>query len=895
MQGSKDLVLVSGIGFNYKMINDNRNPFPPKTVLRLLSWFCPEHLYEEIEGDLIQKFTKEVKAFGEQKAKRRLVWNTLRFFRPGIILRHRFTGLTNNNMLRSYIKIMMRNLVKRKVYSAINITGLTIGITFALLMGVFVWEELQVNKQLTDVDRLYILEQERTDNQGFGFFAPVPLAKLLAQEYPSQVENYYRFYDRNIKVSKDDKHFLIQSMIGDSTFLRMFGFPVLHGDATAALDQPYSIVITEKIAQQFFDRSNVVGESLLLSSGTTDQHEYIITAVVPDLGRNSVSDLVNINAQIFIPLQNAADYLLPDTDNWQSGEMITYIKLAPGASEAEVENSIRKAIQTHGTDLQKNTIRLKLVGLDDYYLITQNGAAKKMIYVLSGIAAFILLLAVINFVNISIASASVRLKEIGVRKVIGGMKKQIIFQFLSESLVITLFAGVVSLVLYELLRPGFGELINIQLSPSWKLNFVFWQWFAVSLFAIGLLAGIYPAFFLSSYHTIESLKGKLKEAKDGFTFSKVLVTAQFLVAILVFTCSLIITRQVSFFLQKDLGYDKSSVLTVSSVPRIWTQEGINRMSAAKKEFMTSSRVEAVSLSWEIPNGNNSGDGDFYKYGTSEEAAIKIAQLVTDEDYADVYQLKLLEGKFFYSPGEEWKPFTVVINESTSKQLKAGVGDQLKIKGVPQFDFTVVGIINDFNLFSLRDPVRPMILFHTNGGLRYRFFSFKLQPGNLAASVEEIQSMWKKIFPDDPFDYQFMDERVAAMYQSEQRLKKTSAMATGIMLAIVLIGVLGLVALNVTRRNKEIGIRKVLGASVTSILVLFSREYVRMILTAFVIAIPASVYFINQWLDGFAYRIALQWWMFALPGTGLLLVSLLVVMLQSGKAAGMNPVKSLRSE
>ncbi len=864
--------------------------------LRLLRSFCPDHLYEEIKGDLIEKFNKDLKAVGEERAKRRLIWNTIRFIRPGIILRQRFsTSLNQSDMLRNYVKIMMRNLVKRKVYSAINIAGLTIGITFALLMGVFVWEEIQVNRQLVDVDRLYILEQETKSNSGMGFFAPVPLAKQLVNEYPSQVVNYYRFYDRNIKVAKDDKHFLIQAMVGDSTFLNIFGFPVLYGDVNAALDQPYSIVITEKIAKQFFDHSNVVGESLLLSSGTTDQQEYIITAVVPDLGRNSVSDLVNINAQIFIPLQHAADYLLPDTDSWQSGEMITYIKLATGASESEVENAIREIIQKHGTEVQKNTIHLKLVGLDDYYLITQNGAAKKMIYVLSGIAGFILLLAVINFVNISIASASIRLKEIGVRKVIGGRKNQIVFQFLSESLIITLFAGVFSLVMYELLRTVFGELIHVQLSPLWKLNFVFWQWFIVLLFTIGFLAGIYPAFFLSSYHTIDSLKGKLKETKDGFAFSKVLVTVQFLVALLVFTCSIVITRQVSFFLEKDLGYDKSAVLTVSSVPRIWSEEGVNRMSAAKKEFMTLSHVEAVSLSWEIPNGNNTGDADFYKYGTREDEAMKIAQLMTDENYDEVYRLNVQEGKYFSSPGEEWKPQTVVINESAGKLLKVGVGDQLKIKGVPQFDFTVVGIINDFNLFSLRDPLRPIVIFHTNGTQRYRFFSFKVQPGHLATSVDEIQSAWRKVFPDDPFDYQFMDERVASMYQSEQRLKEASVIATGIMLVIVLIGVLGLVALNVTKRNKEIGIRKVLGASITSILFLFSREYVRMILVAFVIAVPASVYLINQWLDSFAYRVSLQWWMFALPGTGLLMVSLLVVILQSGKAASMNPVKSLRTE
>ncbi|MBA4146377.1 MAG: hypothetical protein C0523_11470, partial [Cytophaga sp.] len=660
-------------------------------------------------------------------------------------------------------------------------------------------------------------------------------------------------------------------------------------------DRPYAVVITEKIAKQFFNRADVVGETLSLSSGTDLEKEYVITAVMADPGRNSVTDLININAQVFIPIQNAGDFLLPDTNSWQSGEMITYIKLTNTASAGTVESIINKAILDHGTDFQKQNIKLKLVGLSDYYLITQNGAAKKMIYVLAGIAVFILLLAVINFINISIASATVRLKEIGVRKAIGGVRRQLIIQFLSESLIITFFAGILSVFAYELWRSGFNDWLNVSLTSTWTVSFTFWKAYAMMLVVIGCAAGSYPAFFLSSYHAIDSLKGKLKESKSRFGFSKVLVTVQFLVAIMVFICAVVITRQVSFFMEKDLGYNKSAVLTVSSVPRIWSQEGIDRMNSAKKEFLTSSKVEAVSLSWEIPNGNNNGDSDFYKYGSAEDQSVKVAQLFTDENFMEVYQLHLLEGKFFISKGEEWQPFTVVISQEASRQLRVSVGDKIKLKGVPDVDFTVVGIINDFNLFSLRDTMKPMVLFHTNETQRFRFLSFKLTPGDLSASVDEIQSRWKKIFPDDPFDYQFMDQRIANMYQSEQRLKKAATVATAIMMAIVLIGVLGLVALNVTKRTKEIGIRKVLGASVTHILVLFSREYAAMIVIAFVVALPAAFYFVNQWLSSFAYHVPLQWWMFALPGVGLLFLALFVVIGQAGKAATMNPVESLRTE
>lgn len=866
----------------------------PNLALRFLRWFCPGHLLEEIEGDLVEKYESELKIFGGQKARRRFTWNVVRFFRPGIVLRNRFSlELNQGYMYRNYFKVMLRNMLKRKMNSAITVSGLTVGITFSLMIGVFVWQELQVNKQLQDVDRLYIVERD-VDSGGMGFFAPSPLGKLVAEQYPTKVESYFRFYDRNVKISKDDKHFIMQGIVGDSTFLKIFGLPVAYGDKNTALDQPYSVIVTEQLAQKFFNRTDVVGETLNLTSGTSDKRDFVITAVLKNLQRNSVTDLVGINAQFVIPLQTFRDFRLPDPDDWQSGEIITYLKLTSGTSPSEIEPLMSSLIEDNGTEQQKSNKHLSMLGLENYYLVTQNGKAQNMIFILAGIACFILLLAVINFINISIASASVRLKEIGVRKVIGGIRRQVMFQFLSESLIITFMAGSLSLLSYEFLRPVFDTLLNTPLVTIWSLDFDFWLWFAFLLVTIGFLAGAYPAFFMSSYHVIESLKGKLKESKKNFSFSRVLLTGQFLIAIFVFICSIVITKQVSYFLEKDLGYDKSFVLTVSSVPRIWSQEGLNQMESAKLEFLTSPAVEAVSLSWEIPNGNNGGDVQVYKYGSDETSAIKAPFLAVDEDYAEVYQLDVVSGKFFYSDGEDWQANSVVLNETASKILKADVGEKVKFKG-GQNDFTVKGIISDFNFFSLRDPVKPTILFHTNENQFFRFFSIKLRPGNLSASVTEIEAKWKTIFPDDPFDYAFMDDQLAKLYKSEQQLKRASMAGTGIMLVIVLIGVLGLVALNVTRRTKEIGVRKALGASVKNILLLFSSDYIRMILIAFVVAVPSVFLLINRWLDGFAYRVELKWWMFTLPGVGLLILALVAVTIQATRAANVNPVKSLRTE
>lgn len=875
--------------------SENHSNHSTDNWLYLLSLFCPFNLYEAIEGDLLEQFDVDIEAVGLKRAKRRFIWNVVRFFRPGIILRNKFSPALNQMpMLQNYLKVMLRNMMKRKAYSTITIFGLTAGLTFSMLIAVFVWQELNVNHQLKDVDRLYILEQDQDNTSGVRFFAPAELPKAMREQYPSVIESYYRFWDRSVKVSKGDKHFLVQSIVGDSTLLKMFGFPVLYGDVNSALAQPYTVAITEKIALQFFNKTDVVGESLVLSSGTAEKKEYVITAVLPPLERNSVSDLVNINAQVFLSIQNAPDFRLPDPEGWVQG-MVSYLKVAPNVTLSEAERVMNMTISKHAPDSIKSSLKMKLVGLDDYYLVTNNGAAKKMIVTMSGIAGFILLLAIINFVNISMGSATVRLKEIGIRKVIGGIKRQLIFQFLSESLLLTLAAGCVSFLLYELLRPTFEGLFSTSLVSIWNLDTTFWQLCIVLLIIIGLSAGIYPAFFMSSYKITESLRGKVKRAMGNIPLPKILVTLQFLVAISIFICAIVITEQVTYFLRKDLGYDKSFVLTVSSVPRVWTEEGLNQMNAAKTEFLASPYVESASLSWEVPNGNSGGNANIYREGSEEEKAVLMPLLKTDEDYHKVYGLKLTSGRFFFSDAETWQPNTLVINESAAKALGAGVGDRLRIQGAGEVVFTVRGIVDDFHFTSLREPVKPLAFIHTKESTFFRFFSFRLKPGNLAGSVAEVHKIWKKVFPEDPFEYAFMDEQLSRLYKAELQLKKASAVATVLMLIIVLTGIIGVVSLSVSRRTKEIGIRKVLGATVSNILVMISKEYVTLSAVAFAVSIPLAYYFVNNWLEGFSYHIEMRWWMFALPGIITVVITLCIVGWQSLKTALLNPTNTLKYE
>ncbi len=870
----------------------------PVAWLRVLQWFCPAYLYEGIEGDLLEQYDEDMAAVGNKIANRRLMWNVICFFRPGILLRNRFSiRLIKGYMFLNYFKIMIRSMAKRKVYSAINIFGLTMGISFALLIGIFIAGELQTNRQLTAVDRLYLMRSNNLEaaNQ-VPLFSPSPLARLIKEEYPTLVENFYRCSDRNITISKDDKHFRVQSLIGDSTFLSMFGFPLLHGDAATALNEPRSVVITAKIAKQYFDRTDVVGEMLTLATEKNGDQQYTVTGVLEDWKPNTVTNLMDMNAQVFLPIHSLKDFNGFDPEAWTGVQMISYIRKTPTASEDAIIKAFTTLLKTKAPDNTQSNLKMAIDGLSDYHLVSNNGLVKKLVMTLSVIGIFILLLAVINFINITIGNSNVRLKEIGVRKAIGGIREQVTTQFLCESLVMTFTATVLSLGLYELLRSYAGNIVGTPLASIIEFPPSYWLFIGAVMLATGIAAGIYPAFFLASYKTLESLKGKLKAGKGNIALSRSLISIQFLLAIGVFTAAIIITQQVSYFLEKDLGYDKSTVVTVSSVPRDWTPEGFNRMDAAKVQFQQIPSVQSVSLSWDIPNGNFGVVAELYRQGKQTEEGVGMPILMADEDYRDTYQFSMLAGTFFQPKGQVQQPDDMVINESAQKALQVQVGDKIQMKGVP-IAFRVAGVVKDFNFFSLHQQVKPLVFMNTRNNLfpAFRYFSFRLQPGNIAQSIEALEQRWKEVFPNDPFEYAFMDQNLQRLYKTEIQMKKAAGVATVLMLFIVLLGVLGLASQSVTRRTKEIGIRKVLGASVSSVLLLIAREFVWLIAIALLVAIPLTYYFVGQWLTTFAYHIDLHWWMFAVPGTLLFLIALLVVSGQSLKAALSNPVDALRIE
>lgn len=801
-------------------------------------------------------------------------------------------------MLKNYFKIAWRNISKHRFYAVVNIVGLLTGLTFTLLISAYVWQELQVNKKLKNSGQQYILTTVSTDpNVGYELATFGPVAKRLKEDYPNLVSNYYRWDGITSVVSKNDKHFREGLQVGDSTLLKMYGLELLHGDVNTALLNPYSVVITGEKAVKYFGKLNVVGETINIQSFLGGKHEFTVTGVLKEVTENSVTHLVDdYPNSFFIPVNTLSFFGRMELDSWNNMFVVSYIQLKDGVVIKDLEKPIRQLMEQNLDATLRKVITVKPVLLSDYHLRKDQGVVKRMLYTLSFVGAFILLMAIINFINITISRSSVRMREIGIRKVMGGVRTQLIFQFLTESFILVFIATLMALVGYTFCRPIFSQLIDKEIPPL-SLFPVYYIFIPIGIaFIVGLLSGLYPAVVLSSLKSVDSLKGKLTTVKENIFLRKSLIGFQFTLAIVVLVAAFIVTQQVAYFFSQRLGYDKEYIVSAQA-PRDWTREGVKKMLATRNEFGSLSQVSNVTLSFEIPDGNNAGSTQIYKYGSDSTATSFVQLLRTDENYLATYQIPLKAGSFFESGGQD--SGSVVINEKTAgllgyKNASDIIGLQIRVPGDPTI-FTVKGVTTDFTFGSMQQPIAPIMFFNVRFSPLYRFLSFKIKPGNIATTIESIQKKWSQLLPGSSFEYTFMDDSLKKIYATEIRLKKAAYTSTVLAFIIVILGVLGLVSLSVQKRTKEIGIRKVLGSSVKSIVVLFMKDFLAVILIGGLVSCPLAYMIMEAWLDDYAYRIPITPGPFIVSILVLGLLTATLVTLQTRKAANANPVKSLRTE
>lgn len=799
-------------------------------------------------------------------------------------------------MLKHYFTIAVRHIARHKLFSLINILCIAIGITFSMLIGLYILEQKHVNHDLRNSDRQYIIKSNwKVKSMGMEQTTMGPLAKTLKDQYPNLVANYFRYNPVTNVVTAGDNHFKEDMAICDTTLVTMYGFQLLYGNKNNAFPTNSSAVITEAMAIKLFGTANALNKTITISTIGNGKQDYQVSAVLKDMPYNSVNNLVDIDGySVFLPFEGCKYYPSNGAgeNDWNQIFMISAVELQKGASPAAVKAAAAKLLAVNLPNNLKGLLDPNFVPVQNYYLQDNNGAVQKMINTLALVALFILLMAIINFTNISIGTSSYRLKEIGLRKVFGSPRTQLVVQYLTESLVLTFIAGLLSITFYEMLRPYFNQILNTSLEHFFQLGYSKWLLLLLLVIVIGVISGIYPAFILSSSNIIHSVKGKIDSAKGGLTLRKTLLVVQFSLAMIIFVSALNVSSQVSYIFNKDIGYNKDQLLVLTAFPKQWDSTGVRHMEAVRNDIETVPGVRSASLSFEVPDRDPPMTIGLLPQGATQPTVVH--SIVADENFAKTFGLQLKQGSFFDAYRTSPVKNQIVLNETAAKAL--GVTGINKIIRTPTgFTFTVAGIVHDFNYSSFQENIAPLAFLHMRDATQYRYLTFKIGSQDMEQTIAALKEKWKALAPNAPFEYNFMDERFQSLYKSELQLKKATNLATVLNLVIVFMGIFGIMAFTLARRNKEIAVRKVLGADAQNIILLFLKDYAYLIAIACLIAWPLAYWATNQWLQGYAYRIQQN----IIPYVtvlGFLTVTIsLFIAAQCYKASHANPVKSLRAE
>jgi putative ABC transport system permease protein len=807
-------------------------------------------------------------------------------------------------MFRNYIKTAFRNLLKNKGFTAINILGLALGLATCLLIVFYVFDELSYDKYNVNADRIYRLNNDIKfgGNENSYAVAPAPAAAALKSDFP-EIEQVTRLRNQGgNQVKKGNQNILENAMIyADQSLFKVFTLPMISGDPNTALKDPHTVVITEKMAEKYFNTANAVGKVLTFN----DTALYKVTGVIKNVPSQS-----HFHFDFFISMVTLAD---SRNDAWFSNNYSTYILLRPGADvnafKAKLPQFMRKHAASQLNDIlhltfdkfeqSGNYFRFSLTPLTKIHLQSNSQAELEAngniqtVYIFAAIAVLILLIACVNFMNLSTARSSNRAKEVGVRKVLGSARKYLIAQFLTESIIVTLVGAIIAVFAAWGLLGVFNDLSGKQLAITPHILLWLLPSLLVFILVIGCLAGSYPAIYLSSFKPIEVLKGKLAAGFKGSILRNVLVVFQFFISIGLIIGTLVIYNQLKYIQNKDIGFNREHVMVVWDT---WTLG--DKAKTFKQEVKQLAGVQSVSMTGYLPtDGANNNSSVFKDPVLDQKRAILSSIWFVDEDYIPTLGMKMAAGRNF-STQMSTDSTAIIVNESAAKLLAFPNPLDQKLY-VPQDNmakimkpFHIVGVVKDFNFKSLRENVTPMILFNSEdrGAL-----SIRMKSEDIKALEEQIKAKWVAFSPNHEFNYSFMDKDFDKIYSVEQRTGQIAVSFTSLAIIIACLGLFGLAAYAAEQRTKEIGIRKVLGASVSTIVGLLSKDFVKLVLIAIVIAVPAAWYFMHQWLQGFAYHQNVQWWIVVVAGLGAILIAFATISFQSIRAALTNPVKSLRSE
>ena len=806
-------------------------------------------------------------------------------------------------MLKNYVKIALRNLLKSKGYTFINVAGLAVGLACCLLILLFVRDELGYDRHHEKADQIYriTLEALLGEQEINGPISPAPMAQALVNDYPEIVQATRLFdFSGETFVRYEDKRFVEERFFfGDSTVFDVFTFPLLRGDPETALLEPNTVVLTESTARKYFGEDDPMGQTIRVD----EQDDYEVTGVMADVPENS-----HFHFDFLGSLGTLGNSRSP---MWVSNNFRTYFILAEGHHAEDLEAKFPAMVEKYagpqveeilGITIEQffasgGKFAFHLQALTDIHLHSQlnyeiepNGDIT-YVYAFSIIAFLILLIACINFMNLATARSAGRAKEVGVRKVLGSNRRQLTLQFLMESMLLSMIALGVALVLAVVLLPVFNTLAGKALVIDYGDGVVLAGLIGLAVL-VGLLAGSYPALFLASFRIVNVLKGKGQAGLKSSRLRSGLVVFQFVISIALMIGTAMVYRQVDYVQSKHLGFEKEHVIVLERFDALGPQQ-----QAFKEQLLQHPNVVAVAGANTLP-GRTFGDTSFFTEGALPDQIRNIRLFFTDFDMLETLNLELIDGRFF-SRDFATDSTAVILNEAAVKEfgltVDEAVGRRLVSPGFGEEEeqyVPIIGVMKDFHFQSLHDAIRPLGLFI---GRNLGYLAVRVRPDDIPGTLATLETQWLAFAPDQPFTYSFLDSDVDALYQEDQR--QGSLFGTFALWAIVIacLGLFGLAAFTAEQRTKEIGVRKVLGASVPGIVVLLSKEFTKLVVVAFIVAAPVAYFAIDRWLQGFAFRVEISGWIFLMAGLAALGVALLTVSYQSIRAALINPVDALRYE
>lgn len=869
-------------------------PQPPRWADKLLEWFCAPHLLEEVQGDLYERFLKNVRVFGEKSARRDYIIGVLSFLKPFAVRRKTTVSpsLYIQIMISNYFKIANRNLLKNLRFTAINVVGMALGMTCALIIFLIVRHETSYDLSQSKLDRIYRVEMLNVkENRTFsGTYTGMTSALYADLPEAERVVPILQLWGSTF--SNADTHFKESFVFTDNNLFKTLDYQWLAGNPAKALGQPNSVILTRKYAEKYFGRTDVLGETIRYNN----KQDLLITGVLEDYPRTTSFPFDMLVS--FSTLKGTdPNFEFDKWNGWNDNHQV-YVLLKNGIDAKSLDARFRNIVQKY---MDREALADKKFLLNPlknvHYTRNLSGrtANTKMLGTLSLIGVLILLISCFNFINLSTAQLFKRAKEVGVRKVIGSSRQSLVWQFLAEAGIITGSAILLAILVAQIALPSIAALLNIPIQISDLFTLTNISFILGLLVLTTLLAGFYPAMKLSGMQPIWALKkNKMPHVKQIFSLRQTLVVVQFAVSLILISSAILIDKQLNFFTKADLGFNKDAIITIG-LP----DNQPAKLQAFRNQLVGSSQIQDVSFSFNSASAESNWMQATEIRNSESPIQIKAQMKMGDSHYLNTYGIKLLAGR---SLKDSDTTNLVMANEVYLERMgiktpQDALGKKLYFGNSENYA-TIVGVMKNFHVNSLHQKIDPTLIQVVPK--HYYQGSIKLSNAHLSAEniqeiVAHIEKLWTDTFPGQVFEYSFLDAELERAYQSEIRTARLIETATFIAVFIACLGLFGLATFIAEQRTKEIGVRKVLGASVSSILVLLSKDFLKLILVAMLIATPIAWWAMNNWLENFQFKIQISWWIFALTGLIMAILALLTVSFQSLKAALLKPVKSLKNE